>query len=83
MNYKRFKKYIVVDADNTPMAFCDFGKRGGQFCYCQSEECRRPFALEVYSLEKARGLINKTIEFRRGMKFNDGEGKKYFLMPVK
>lgn len=82
MNYKRFKKYIVVDESGRPMAYSPFDKNGGQFCYCHTEKWRRPYALEVYSLKKAKALIVKSNEWRKAKSFDTQDGK-YLLMPVK
>lgn len=82
MNYKRFKRYIVVDEENRPMAYEDYGKKLGQFYYCQSERNRRPFPLKTYTFCEAKKLIKKTHAFRRSNFFQE-QTDKYYLMPIR
>ena len=79
MNYKKFKRYIVVNANRQPMAFSTIDKKGGQFFFCNTEEARRPFALKSYTLKQARDLIKKTLEWRSKKGLESGQ---YYLMPI-
>lgn len=74
MNFKNYKKYIVVDEDNRPMTF-----EVNQFCYCTNHQGRNPFPVNLYSYEEAMELIKKTIEYRTKNEFSIGT---YNLMPV-
>lgn len=74
MNYRKFKFYIVVDSKDKPMTFFE-----NQFCYNDTEDNSRPFAIQLYTRREAMRLINKSIEFRKSLNFNIGE---YVLMPI-
>ncbi len=74
MNLKSYKKFIIVDEDNKPMAFS-----GDQLCYCHNQKAPVQFALQAYPLKTAQALIKKTIAFRRRHGFSIG---KYYLMPI-
>lgn len=74
MNFKKFKKYIVVNEENRPMSF-----KGNQFVYCQTHHNRSPFPLKLYSKEQAEYLIKKTVEYRIRRGFNVTD---YNLIPV-
>lgn len=75
MNYKRYKKYIIVDAKNyRPMVFQD-----DQFVYAETERSRQPFALKIYTYNKARKLIKQSTEFRNKNNFIFTQ---YILMPI-
>lgn len=75
MNYKRFKKYIVVDENYCPMSY-----DRNQFVYCNTEQNRRPFPVKIYTLKQAKELIKKTCEWRAKQGFLMGN---YYLMPIK
>jgi hypothetical protein len=76
MNYEHYKRYIVVDENNRPMSFLK-----DQFCYTDTEESRNPFSLQSYTLEKARELIKKTIEYRTANNYLSPD-EQYILMPI-
>lgn len=76
MKALEYKKFIVVDEDDRPMAF-----DGDQLCFCHTEDWQDDaWPVRIYSKETARRYIKKSIEFRKKNGFSDGQ---YKLMPVK
>lgn len=82
MNYKNYKKYVVVDEKDRPMSFQVQDKQGGQFVYCSTETSRRPVPIEAYSLKMARLLIKQSHSWRKLKGYGD-QLEKYFVMPLK
>lgn len=75
----KYKKFIVVDENNVPMAWSE-----DQLCYCTTSDWQdEHFPLEIYSKKEAEKLIKKTIEFRKKLPLLVSNKETYKLMPVK
>jgi hypothetical protein len=76
-NLKKFKKFIICDADyGIPMSFS-----GEQLCFCTHEGWDdNDFPVKLYSYRRAKQLIKVSIDFRESNGFSPGN---YVLFPVK
>ena len=74
---KNFKRFIIVDSDNTPMAWSAGDK---QLVYCHNVEWQDdPFPVKSYSRVTANKHIFNTIKNRKKWKMHEGN---YKLMPI-
>lgn len=79
MKRNNFKKFIIVDSDNRPMAF---GKGQEQLVYCNRRKADRRLSnspVIVYTEKQANEAISKTIDFRKSYGYDIDN---YYLMPV-
>lgn len=82
MNFKRYKKYLVISSEGRPMSYEKIGRDGGQFAFCGDQTCRQPLPAKTYTHKQATELIKKTVEWRNEQGYSDFANEEYLLMPV-